>query len=231
VGCGDRIKFWEDRWIDGETALLAKYPRLYLNSCQKNHLIQQMGVHSDIGWEWDFKWRRHLFDSEVPMADSFLNDVGCIRIQPSSRDDWIWQLDPSGQYTVKSAYVALRGNITEGDDCADFEDLWKLRIPSKVAVFVWRLLRDRLPTKVNLRRRHVEINDLQCPFCRSTEEDAAHIFLHCSKITPIWGESMSWVSILSVFPQLPRQHFSQHVIDKAEGTRSNRWRLWWVAFT
>ena len=51
VGCGDRIKFWEDRWIDGESTLLAKYPRLYLNSCQQNQLMQQMGDHKDTGWE------------------------------------------------------------------------------------------------------------------------------------------------------------------------------------
>ena len=165
------------------------------------------------------------------MADTFPHEVGHIRIHPHSRDDWVWKLDPSGQYSAKSAYYALRGNIIEGDEAADFEELWKLRIPSKVAVFVWRLLRDRLPTKVNLCRRHVEINDLQCPFCRSMEEDATHLFFHCSKITPIWGESMSWVSILSVFQQLPRQHFSQHMADKVEGIRGNRWRAWWVAFT
>ena len=51
VGFGDRIKFWEDRWIDGEATLLAKYPRLYLNSCQQNQVIQQIGVHKDTGWE------------------------------------------------------------------------------------------------------------------------------------------------------------------------------------
>ena len=27
-GRGDRIKFWEDMWIDGEESLAAKYPRL-----------------------------------------------------------------------------------------------------------------------------------------------------------------------------------------------------------
>ena len=231
VGCGERFKFWEDRWIDGETALIAKYPRLYLNSCQQNHFIQQMGVLKDIGWEWDFKWRRLLFDSEIPMVDSFLKDVGGIRIQPRSRDEWVWKQDPTGQYTVKSAYLALRGNVIEGDDTADFEVLWKLRIPSKAAVFVWRLLRDRLPTKLNLRRRNVEINDLHCPFCRRSEEDAAHLFFHCSRITPIWGEALSWVNMLSVFPQHPRQNFSQHMIDWVDGIRGNRWRVWWVAFT
>ncbi|KAG4906187.1 hypothetical protein JHK82_054823 [Glycine max] len=84
--------------------------------------------------------------------------------------------------------MELRGNVIEGDDTADFEVLCKLRIPSKAAVFVWRLLRDRLPTKLNLRRRNVKINDLHCPFCRRSEEDAAHLFFHCSRITPIWGK-------------------------------------------
>ena len=32
VGNGEKIKFWEDRWLDGDTTLLAKYPRLYLIS-------------------------------------------------------------------------------------------------------------------------------------------------------------------------------------------------------
>ena len=152
VGCGDRIKLWEDRWIDGEATLLAKYPRLYLNSCQQNQLIQQMGAHKDTGWEWDFKWRRHLFDSELTMAASFLNDVVGSQIQPNRRDDWAWKPDPSGQYSAKSAYDVLKGDLTKGNDDAVFEELWKLRIPTKVLVFAWRLLRDRLPTKVNLRR-------------------------------------------------------------------------------
>ena len=52
VGCGDRIKFWEDDWIRDNRALVAKYPRLYLISNQQNHTIQQMGGHKDKGWEW-----------------------------------------------------------------------------------------------------------------------------------------------------------------------------------
>ena len=26
-------------------------------------------------WEWQLNWRRHLFDSEIAMADSFLGDI------------------------------------------------------------------------------------------------------------------------------------------------------------
>jgi len=51
VGCGDKFKFWEDNWINGAGSLLAKYPRLYIISCQRNQIIQQLGTWGDTGWE------------------------------------------------------------------------------------------------------------------------------------------------------------------------------------
>jgi len=44
VGNGDKIKFWEDIWNHDDTTFLAKYPRLYLSSCQQNQTIQEMGT-------------------------------------------------------------------------------------------------------------------------------------------------------------------------------------------
>ena len=52
------------------------------------------------GWEWKFKWRRHLFDRELEMADCFRNDVAGSCIQIHKKDDWIWKIDPTGQYSV-----------------------------------------------------------------------------------------------------------------------------------
>ncbi|KHN06117.1 hypothetical protein glysoja_042386, partial [Glycine soja] len=75
VGCGDRIRFWEDSWIADEAPLIAKYHRLYLISSQQNQLIQQMGTYTDTGWEWNFIWRRPLFDSEIYMAANFRRDI------------------------------------------------------------------------------------------------------------------------------------------------------------
>ena len=153
VGCDDRIKFWEDNWINDDISLLPKYPRLYLISRQQNQVIQQLGAHMDTGWEWDFMWRRPLFDSEITIADSFLNDVEGKIIHPYKRDDWVWKADPSGIYSTQSAYNMLRGETIEGSGDGVFEELWKIKVPKKISVFVWRLIRDRLLTKTNLRRR------------------------------------------------------------------------------
>jgi len=231
MGKGDKIIFWEDTWLDGDTTLLAKYPRLYLISCQQNQTIQEMGAQEGNGWEWKFNWRRHLFDSELQMADCFLKDVNGAIIQPHRRDTWIWKPDPSGQFSVRSVYHVLKGEELEGDDAKVFEEIWKLRIPPKFAIFAWRLLKKRLPSKENLRRRHMEIINASYPFCRNFDENEAHLFFLCDKILPLWWESMLWVSIQGAFPLNPTHHFSQHMNCLAKGIRDTRWRCWWLALT
>ncbi|KHN48142.1 hypothetical protein glysoja_036698, partial [Glycine soja] len=64
VGCRDKFKFWEDNWMGGVGTLIEKYPRLYTISSQQNQFIQHMGAFKDLGWEWEFRWRRPLFDNE-----------------------------------------------------------------------------------------------------------------------------------------------------------------------
>ena len=184
VGCGDKIRFWEDCWTGDEVSLMIKYPRLYQISCQQQKLIQQLGNYIETAGEWNLTWRRPLFDNEVDSAVGFLGEIAQTTVQQHTTNSWVWKSDPNGHYSTKSAYNLLLGETTKNLDGA-FEDLWKLRILAKTSIFAWRLIRDRLPTKSNLRRRHVEVNDLMCPFCGNKEEDAAHLFFNCIKILPL----------------------------------------------
>lgn len=138
----------------------------------------------------------------------------------------MWLANSNGQYSVRSAYNVMRENVVEEIQDGVFEELWKLKVPSKVATFAWRLLKDRLPTKVNLRRRQLELDDFLCPFCISTEESAGHLFFHCDKILPVWWESMSWVSLVGAFPLHPRQHFLHHIYGGSEKMMATRWKWW-----
>ena len=63
-----------------------------------------------------------------------------------------------------SAYVLLNSNSPVESQDETFKALWMIKVPSKASVFAWRLIRERLPTKNNLRRRNVEINDVRCLF-------------------------------------------------------------------
>ena len=114
-----------------------------------------------------------------------------------------------------------------GQDCF----LWKIKTPSKFLMFAWRLLWDRLPTKVNLRARQVQILDLTCPFCRRGEETASHIFIHCIKTQPIWWETMNWINMQGPLPWSITDHFMQFSSLQVAGIRPRRWQWWWMAVT
>ena len=165
-----------------------KFPTLYQVSNQQQQTISLMGSHKEEGWEWNFNWRRNLFDSEASMAAEFLEETGLISVQQHGADSWIWKQHSSGIYSTNTAYKFLMEEIRGDPVDGSFVFLWKLKIPPKAKIFTWRLIKDRLPTKLNLRGRQVEITDPMCLLCNNSEEDAAHLFFNCSKVLPLWWE-------------------------------------------
>ena len=88
-----------------------------------------------IGWEWNFSWRRSLFDNEIGMAAEFLEELAQVTIHQDRPDLWVWKADPSGNYSTKSAYRLLMeatGGIPED---RTYVELWNLKIPSKTIAF------------------------------------------------------------------------------------------------
>ena len=130
-----------------------------------------------------------------------------------------------------NAYKMLMTDHNDENQDGAFTVLWKVKVPSKAFFFTWRLIRGRLSTKMNLRRRNVEINDPTCPFCKNKEEDAAHLFFSCRKILPLWWGSISWTNISRAFPQSPRQHFLQHVFGRDTSISFQKWQCWWISLT
>jgi hypothetical protein len=113
-------------------------------------------------------------------------------------DTWRWLLDPLHGYSVRGAYHFL---TTPGVHVYRHlvDDVWHKIIPSKVSLFVWRLLRDRLPTKDNLARRQViQATDTTCPADCGYLKTARHLFLGCNILSSIWPLVLHWLGISAV---------------------------------
>ena len=61
-----------------------------------------------------------------------------------------------------------------------WEAIWKLRVPRKVKIFVWRVMQNFLPCKVTLASRHVKTS-AQCPVCNEGPEDIKHLLFSCHR--------------------------------------------------
>ncbi|GKB31404.1 RNA-directed DNA polymerase, eukaryota, partial [Tanacetum coccineum] len=56
---------------------------------------------------------------------------------------------------------------------------WVKFIPIKINVFAWRVYLDRLPTRLNLNRRNIQVLDQSCPVCKDAAEEVSHLFFSC----------------------------------------------------
>ena len=74
-----------------------------------------------------------------------------VTLQITKEDKWLWTLENSSAFTVRSLYRFLTIQ-PQVDLSVDAASLWHKNVPLKVLLFAWRLFRDRLPTKDNLLR-------------------------------------------------------------------------------
>jgi hypothetical protein len=102
--------------------------------------------------------------------------------------------------------ITFTGHIS---DRSLVDDVWHKHIPSKVFVLVWRLLRNRLPTRDNLVHRGVLSIDAACVGGYVDFESATHLFLHCNVFGSLWSLVRNWLGISSVPSGELRSHFIQ----------------------
>ena len=231
LGRGDQILFWEDSWVERGIRLKDKFPELYHLSSQKFHTVATMGTFCESGWEWSFSWRRNLFDSEMGRASEFIDQTAAIRPSTALKDSWLWGADSKGIFSTNSAYLYIKDDHLNEDQCLGFQHLWNIKIPPRALVFAWRLLWDRLPTKDNLLRRNVTIDNDLCPFCQNKTESASHLFFLCPKVMPLWWEFSSWVKEPRVLHWRPLDNFIQHFSTAGLKDTNRKWKIWWIAAT
>ncbi|XP_006605024.1 uncharacterized protein [Glycine max] len=231
MGRGDQALFWEDPWANGGVPFKERFSELYQISSQRLHSVEDMGYFSEHGWEWNFSWRRNLFDSEIGVASTFLETIAAIRICGTLKDTWLWGAEPNGIFSTKSAYNLIKAEQLLEDQDSGFHQLWDLKVPPKVLSFAWRLLWDRLPTKDNLSRRQIQLDNDLCPLCQTQPETASHLFFTCDKVLPLWWEFFTWVKEGTVLHNSPMANFLHTSTTTGGKNITRRRKTWWLAAT
>jgi len=89
-------------------------------------------------------------------------------------------------------------------------DVWHKLVPTKVSLFAWRLLKDRIPTRSNLVRRHViQPNENLCLGGCGCIETADHLFIGCDLFGSVWFVICHWIGFSCVFPGSITNHYLQ----------------------
>ncbi|MCH91003.1 70 kDa peptidyl-prolyl isomerase, partial [Trifolium medium] len=158
---------------------------------------------------------------DVGVVSDFTSQLSFLQAQ--SPDLWQCQPDPVKGYSVRGAnYQLLTSQQHDPLDTVE-DQIWHRQVSLKVSIFAWRLLRDRLPTKVNLAIRGIITPEAQsCVYGCGGVESAQHLFFSCSTFGSLWSSVRSWIDLLPVDPQNLLDHFFQftHSSGGLRGRRS-----------
>jgi len=200
VGDGHCVKFWSDRWVD-DKALKDKFPRLYSISLNKNSLVGDVAVwvgsRTSQCSTWNLSWRRERFEWEKHLEVQLMTLISYVKWDVRSMDRLVWVGEATQVYSVRAGYSILNGESFM-QSIVSFKMLWSLSVAPSAIVSTWRILLDRLPTRLNLARRGVQLVNLLCPLCLDGDESTDHLFNTCRVVQQVWDQCDRWIRKVGV---------------------------------
>ena len=165
-----------------------------------------------------------------------------LRIPLSRRlsiDKLFWLHNREGKYKVKSGYHLAKQLEREAEsqrECSKGVDvnpvwckLWKLKLPNKIKIFMWRACHNILPTSENLVRRRV-IDDSTCELCQREMESVLHVLWECNVAMHVWTGSSKRIHKCggshNSFMQLLEMLFYRLPVEEVEMFVVQAWLLW-----
>ncbi|GKU92853.1 hypothetical protein SLEP1_g6524 [Rubroshorea leprosula] len=144
--------------------------------------VKENGTWEGERWKWGIEWRRERMGRKKDEEKGLGVMLASIKLRKGVEDLWQWRYEVEGRYVVKTAYESLapEDRLLEEQLC---NVIWCKMVPSKVGVFGWRLCLDRLPTRWNLRKRGVVLQEdgMVCGLCKEGVEDVNHLFCTCKE--------------------------------------------------
>ena len=138
------------------------------------------------GNSWNMTWLQKYF---LPPD---IHSIMKIKLPSQSCNDRvIWHYDRCGEYTVKSGYHVARtwknlDNVASSSiSSRQWATIWKLIVPCKVKIFLWRALSRLLSSMENLELKMV-VADSRCRICGEAGESILHALFVCQHAHDVW---------------------------------------------
>ncbi|XP_057770740.1 uncharacterized protein LOC130990529 [Salvia miltiorrhiza] len=174
-----------------------------------------MGMVKEGKWVWEFGWKRIFNNVEfVEFVDLWLC-LCRVFIRPGLADSIAWNSSRSEIFTTKEMYTILHNSRQSMETTPNaLKDIWHKCIPCKVSSFVWKALQDRIPTRENLLKRRIflENNCYSCPLCPALFESTDHILISCAYSNQVWKAIYKWLN----FSYIPQSSILDHFCEFVE---------------
>ncbi|PWA99667.1 reverse transcriptase domain, Reverse transcriptase zinc-binding domain protein [Artemisia annua] len=137
------------------------------------------------GMEWNRPIRS---EEEVNELSGLCNLVAHLRLT-LHEDKWECTVMDSRVFTVKGLRAHI---IAMSDNTLSNPTRWNKILPLNINVFSWRTSNTKLPTRLNLDIRGVDLHTIRCPICDDALESEEHLFVYCELAKETWRGVAGW---------------------------------------
>ncbi|KAL5549576.1 hypothetical protein UlMin_004807, partial [Ulmus minor] len=142
IGSGQNTYIYHDCWLPRDGVFKISSPRVLGEFAKVSSLITASG-------SWDTSIIRESFHEDE--AEAILSIPLPRRTTP---DTLLWHYDKSGHYTVRSGYwLANKCRSVPSSSTislnAWWKRFWRLRVPAKIRVFIWKAFYNWIPSSAN----------------------------------------------------------------------------------
>ncbi|XP_058751979.1 uncharacterized protein LOC131625099 [Vicia villosa] len=203
LGSGSNIQFWHIIW-SGNNNLENQFPAVYNLSRLQNGSIAEMGAFHRGNWSWNVNVpAESLLADPVAAVEALelIQRIAMTKPIEDATDMVIWRHNQDGVFSVKSCYSLIRDrnkeDILPNETLKALMMVWETNIPSKIKVFGWRVLLNRLPSRDQLVKRKIIQNDEEkvCVLCAAKDEDLEHLLFNCSFSQKVWDNMQGWLKL------------------------------------
>ncbi|XP_057779594.1 uncharacterized protein LOC130998180 [Salvia miltiorrhiza] len=167
LGNGRGTLFWDHPWA-GPEPLKHKFPRLFRLSLRRDVKVDECGRWEEGRWKWELKWCRTLRETEMEAVNLLISFIFSFLLDADLEDRWTWSASTDGKFTTKSAYEVIQArrsqNVAQSADTQAAASVWQTLAPQKAVANAWRIMRKRLPTCDELRKRNINLGDGEVVF-------------------------------------------------------------------
>ncbi|XP_071739043.1 uncharacterized protein [Rutidosis leptorrhynchoides] len=145
-----------------------------------------------------WNWRREPSGRVAADLADLSNLLSVFIKSNRSFDTWSWKLSSDGIYYPKILSRLIDDHDLRTSSRPFQETLRNNFVPLKVEVLVWRLLKRRLPVRVELDKRGIDLHSVCCLLCDDNLESLDHTFIFCKFVMDVWERVYKWWGLGSV---------------------------------
>ncbi|GJR14799.1 RNA-directed DNA polymerase, eukaryota [Tanacetum coccineum] len=187
IGNGEATSFWNNVWL-GDSPLKQAYPRLYLIELDKHASVASKLRDNSLTGSFRRSPRSGIEEVQLLLLISNTSSV----MLPNISDRWTWRLDSSGVFSVKSAREFIDDSFLPK---ANVPTRWVESIAIKISIFSWRVSLDKLPTRLNLSLRGLDIPSIIFCLCSIVVESTSHLLFSCQLARQLMLKVARWLKL------------------------------------